>query len=470
MRPLLPFALLVLALPPRAQDPVPASAPAKGAAEDQRVAARAGEATLSRAELEDLLLERHWASRDTQEILNHLVQTRLIDRLGTESGAAVSQREINALWDKLDRDARKAGVGGGMATELERTGMTPEEFREVLRLQILQQVLTRRALGLGKDAPVSGEQMEVWIGSEVEERGGAEMLNPPWSDGVVAVCGDVVVTTDELAEMLARHLPLDDVREAAFHALLLRGIRARMPDLADEAVEAAIDREVARRRAEVESDPAYEGFPFEQLLMMQGMTMATLRKDPAVRIAALSQVWVDRKHDEDSLRAAYERDRASFDDRFGEALRLHALFLRAAKFRSKLNPRTLEEAEEELATLKPRLDGFEAFVEHAKALSEDPGTKETGGDLGWVTRGADHVPPSVREAAFTWLGSEGQAIGEGVLLGPVRLDNGVVLVWVSARRDHPGWDVMRDHVHRELRARFLRDVLVEEDVVTFRDA
>jgi len=156
-------------------------------------------------------------------------------------------------------------------------------------------------------------------------------------------------------------------------------------------------------------------------------------------------------------------------DRFGEALHVHALFLRAAKFRNKWNPRTFEEAEEELSKLSPRLTDLAAFAEHAKTLSEDPGTKETGGDLGWVTRGADAVPPSIRETVFHWLGAGGDLEDGGALLGPVRLENGAVLLWVSERREGPAWEQMREIVHRELRARFLRGVLTEADVRTFRD-
>jgi hypothetical protein len=444
-----------------------------GAQKPEPVAARAGDATLSMAELEALLLDRHWLTQDGRDILRHLVQTRLIDKLGAEAGVAVAQREVNALWDKLDRDAKKSGVEGGMSAELVRTGMTAEEFREVLRLQILQQILTRRALGLAKDAYVSGDQMSVWIDAEFEKRG-LVVLEPPWSDGVVAACGDVSVTVGSFARLLAQHLPLDDVKKAAFHALLLRGIEARMPDLSAEARAAAIEGEIAQRRAGVAADPAYRGLSFEDLLKTQGMTLAGLRRDPAVLIAALAQLWVDRKYDADALRAAYEGERSFYDDRFGEALRLHALFLRAAKFRNKWNPRTFEEAEEELGKLKERLVDLPAFVEHARSLSEDPGTKESGGDLGWVTRGNDQVPPSVRAAAFTWIEAGGDAdrrIGaSGVLLGPVRLENGVVLAWLSARRDGPGWDDMRAHVHRELRARFLKSVLSEADVRTFRDS
>jgi parvulin-like peptidyl-prolyl isomerase len=448
----------------RAQTPAPAEVPGRGS----EIAARAGEETLSRGELERLLLQRHAFSPDGREILRHLVQTRMIDHLGEQAGVKVGQKEINALWDRLDRDARQNGLDGGMAEELKRTGMTAEEFRELLRLQILQQILTRRSLALGADAAVSGDQMALWIDSEIEERG-LQVMVPPWADGVIAHCGEVGIEVAEFASLLALHLPENEVDEAAYHALLLRGIERRMPDLSPEARTAALERELGRRRAEVEGDAAFKGLSFDDLLGAQGMTLEGLRRDPALAIAALSDLWMERTYDEDGLRAAYEDERSLFEARHGEAARAHAIFLRGAKFRNKWNPRTFEEAEAELEAMKARLTDLPSFVEAARALSEDPRSKAAGGELGWVTRGGESAPPSLREAVFTRLGT-GEALPEGgALVGPVRLENGAALLWLSERRSSPGWEDMRAQVRQELRRRFLADVLSAEEVRTFRD-
>ena len=51
-------------------------------------------------------------------------------------------------------------------------------------------------------------------------------------------------------------------------------------------------------------------------------------KQWSVAIAALSTLWMERTHDEESLRAAYEAERATFEARHGEAARVSAIFLR----------------------------------------------------------------------------------------------------------------------------------------------
>lgn len=464
--PLLLSAVLVLAAagtPTRAQAPV--GVPAEAAS---RQAARAGAAVLAMEDLEELLLLRHAFSPDGRDILRHLVQTRVIAHLGDEGGVEVRQEEINALWDEIDRQARKQGIAGGMAEELARSGMTAGEFREVLRLQIVQQILTRRSLGLDDDAPVSGEQQAIWIDQVIQERG-LETVAPPWVDGVIAHCGEVKVPVAEFAALLRDHLPEEEIREACFHLMLLDGIRQRMPDLAEETVAQAIDREIARRRAEVEADPTYKGLGFESLLNAQGMSVASLRRDPAVAIAALSTLWVDRAHGPDGLREVYGKERTFFEDRFGLAIRTHAIFLRGAKFVNEWNPRTFEDAEAQLAEMAAGVSTLEEFSLLAQARSEDVPTREEGGAMGWITRGDPGTPEEVRTAIFDLVAAGAEIPAEGRPVGPVRLENGSLLLWISARRESPGWDVMSGHVHRELRRRFLNDVLRQEDVVTFLD-
>ena len=97
--------------PPAAQraEPIQAKA-APRAAESWRAQATG---SLRAAKLERLLLERHAFSADGRDILRHLVQTRTIDHLGAEAGVQVPQGEINALWDRLDRDARREGWRAG---------------------------------------------------------------------------------------------------------------------------------------------------------------------------------------------------------------------------------------------------------------------------------------------------------------------------------------------------------------------
>jgi hypothetical protein len=91
--------------------------------------------------------------------------------------------------------------------------------------------------------------------------------------------------------------------------------------------------------------------------------------------------------------------------------------------------------------------------------------------VGRFTRGTPGVPEALREAVFAELERrEGEDLeAEGALLGPVRLQNGVVLAQISKRQPAPTWETMRGHVHRELRRRFLEESLSRDSVVTYLD-
>jgi PPIC-type peptidyl-prolyl cis-trans isomerase-like protein len=129
-----------------------------------------------------------------------------------------------------------------------------------------------------------------------------------------------------------------------------------------------------------------------------------------------------------------------------------------------LCPRTFEDAERELERFAERCADAEEFAARAERHSEEPGTRKQRGDLGWVTRGDPRVPAPLREALFHWLDTGGVIPEHGRALGPVRLDSGAALLWVSARRASPPWEEMSEHVHEELRRRFIEEVMPLESV------
>lgn len=239
-----------------------------------------------------------------------------------------------------------------------------------------------------------------------------------------------------------------------------------MPDLSDEALARALDLEVERRRVTTERDPGLQGAKFEQVLASQGLTLEVLRRDPAVAIAALSDLWVERQFGEEGLRRTYAEERAWFDARFGEARELRVLFLRGGLARNELNPRTFEDADKELARLRAQVKNAADFERLAKLRSEDGGTRERGGLLGFVNPGETAVPSELRTAVFSGPKNEAEHC-----VGPVRLasPSGAALVWVGAVRPSPGWDEMRARVYNELRRRFLDECLKPTDVVTYLD-
>jgi hypothetical protein len=439
------------------------AAAAQAAARADPVVARGHALGLCASELERLLVERYIAYDSGRELLRLEVCARLIDRLGRERGIDVDEREVSQLWSDLDRQSRASGASEGIAGAIRAQGFTEPEFREYLRIQIVQQRLTRAALGLAERAEVSGDAQQIWLEQELNARG-YTIRPPPWSDGVLAVCGEVTLTCAELGRAFRKHLPRKDVRETAWHALLVRGIEARMPDLAAEAREAAIDQEMQRRKLEHEKRVEAQGVSYEQLLSARGSSVEIFRRDPSVRIAALSRLWVDRTLGPTGVRKAYEDDRSYYEGLHGRAAATHMLFLDAAKTVNDLNPRSFEMAERELLRLTESVRTNGQFAALCALHCEEPSVREARGELGWVTRDDPRWPAPLRGAIFAFLETGGVVPPGGTRLGPVRLESGVALLWLSAVRETPAWEEMRENVHADQRRRFLEDVLREREV------
>ena len=427
------------------------------------VVARTASASLHESQLEPVLLDRFAMGESGREQLKVLLSARLIRKIATDRGVSVSDEELGRRFDELDREVRAAGQKGGLLGALEEQDLTVDEFRSMLRVQMLQEVMTRKDKDISPLLPVSGHFQESWLAAQFQECG-VSWGAPPWDDGLAAKTNvGIQVTLDEFADALRRRLPRSDVEETAWHLILLKGIEERLLDLSPEARERVIAEEIERRR--LANAAANPGISFEQRLGASGRTVEGLREDPSVQIAALTRLWVDRKYGPEGLRQAYEAERDYFEGRFGAAVRANMMFLVASAKVNDLNPRTFEDAEVELERMLEAIGNTDDFRAVAAQYSEEPKTRTSGGELGWVTREDPRVPVEIRRLLFGYLDAGGMIPAEGTSIGPERFDTGVVALWLSAKRPTPDWDVMVEHVHNHLRARFLDGIAKREDVI-----
>jgi hypothetical protein len=421
------------------------------------VALAEGLAPVTLAELDETILWRHALTQQGRAALRELLNVRLIGLLGKERGIEVAPAELNARFAELDAEARQSGQTGGLEAFLAESGVTKEQFREFLRLAIVHERLTRAALGLAKDAPVTSEQQTEWLEGELEKRGYAE--EPfPYTEGVVARTGDLAIPRADYIGHIRSQIEAEVLRETCYLMLLERAVRRRLPDLSDEGVVRALDEELARRRVEAGDDPRYKGITYEQLLEAKGLSLEALRRDPAIRSAALAHMFVDRANDETKLRATYEAEREFFDGLFGQGVELNAIMLNATERPNELLRRTFEDADARLREVKRQIESPADFERIAREVSDDRATRERGGAIGVITRGNVQLSELVRKPVFEHLDNNPGDV-TGTVLGPFRIAGGSVLVMLGARRPAPTWEEMREHVHRELRRRFLEDCL-----------
>lgn len=159
--------------------------------------------------------------------------------------------------------------------------------------------------------------------------------------------------------------------------------------------------------------------------------------------AAIDEQAVDRL-----LAEQPERARAWYDDHpdlyhSPERVRARHILLRVEE---DAPPERLAEVQGRATEVLERLKAGEDFDQVAQQVSEDPGTQERGGDLGFFRRG--QMAPAFEEAAFGLL--------PGELSKPVRTPFGLHLIRVEERK--PAEDRSFDEVRREI----ARGLLAEE--------
>jgi len=104
--------------------------------------------------------------------------------------------------------------------------------------------------------------------------------------------------------------------------------------------------------------------------------------------------------------------------------------------------RQLKEAKDKAATAVQRARNGENFGALAKALSDDPDTAATGGDLGWIERG--EIPTEWEVIVF--------AMSKGETRGPINGPNGLHVFHVSdvVKNEAKAFDEVKGKIRNDL--------------------
>ncbi|GBC84862.1 Peptidyl-prolyl cis-trans isomerase D [bacterium HR11] len=127
--------------------------------------------------------------------------------------------------------------------------------------------------------------------------------------------------------------------------------------------------------------------------------------------AFLTDVFVDQ--------TAIEKYYADHKDQFMEPERVHARHVLVST-----QKRSEDEARQRAETVRARLKAGEDFAKVAREYSDDPGTREKGGDLGWFERG--RMVPEFEQAAFS--------LAVGQVSEPIRTAYGFHIIQVLEKR------------------------------------
>jgi peptidyl-prolyl cis-trans isomerase D len=157
---------------------------------------------------------------------------------------------------------------------------------------------------------------------------------------------------------------------------------------------------------------------------------------------SLADIAANTVVSEEELREYYDSERGLFETEEERRVR-HILIDESDE--AAANAR----AEEILA----RLDAGESFEDLAAELSDDPGTRNQGGDLGRIVRGM--LPGAFEDAVFE--------MAEGEIRGPVRSDFGVHVIRLDAIEagDTQSFENVRDDLLSQLRTQRAEDEFYE---------
>ncbi len=211
---------------------------------------------------------------------------------------------------------------------------------------------------------------------------------------------------------------------------LLRGYHAVLDEMIIDALleEKSADVEVADKEIEENVSRFKSQFSSEEemkrVLQQNGDSLEDVKM--AIGQNLKKRTWIMQRlgdaeePSDEEVKAFYEENKEGFAE--PEMVRASHILL--------LTPETLtdeEVAEKKRAIedLKKRIDEGADFAEIAREFSEDPGSRENGGDLDFFSR--ERMVPEFSEAAF--------AADKGSVVGPVKTQFGFHLIKVTDRKE-----------------------------------
>ena len=271
---------------------------------------------------------------------------------------------------------------------------------------------------------------------------------------VVAVINDSIVLRSELearmvpvigeAQQIAdpkeRERRIDKLRgqvldEMVNEELIVQAAEAAKIEVESSEVQAALD--------EIKSSNNLDDAALAQVLAAQGYTLGNYKTDlrrQLLRLRAVNQLVAPK------VTVTDEDIKARYDEMQRRSASVSAVKLSHILFKLPEHPteQQLTEAKEKAATAIARVKNNEEFAKVAGEVSEDDGTKATGGELGWFQRNS-LANPEWEPIVF--------AMEKGDVRGPVMGPQGMHVFFVSEvkKSDLKQFSEMKEQLSRELR-------------------
>jgi peptidyl-prolyl cis-trans isomerase SurA len=274
---------------------------------------------------------------------------------------------------------------------------------------------------------------------------------------VVAVVNDYVILQSELdARLVPMKAEAEQIADPAERKRRLAKLASQVLDemvneqlIVQAAEQAKIEvdsSEVQAALDQIKEENKLDDAGLQQALAAQGYTLANYKLDlrrQLMRLRAINQLVSPKVQvtDED-VRARY--DQMARRSQSVSAVRLSHILIKLSQHPSEQELADAKKAAEQAIA---RVKGGEPFADVAKQVSQDPSTKDTGGELGWFQRGS--LQASWEPIVF--------AMNKGDVQGPVTGPDGLHVFYVSELKQETlqPFAQMKEQIQRELRRREL---------------
>ncbi len=378
-----------------------------------------------------------------------LVKTTLVRAAAGAAGAWPSPAAVRSRWEELRQQMR--AVGRDLEREPIFRNCGEPALLDYLAIDLAHEQLVRKQLELRDHEQVSPAMLELWL-QEARQR--TTVIDDPdqLPIGTAVRIGDQSVPMLELGMLLLRTSP-DDEQDLCIRKVAVLDCLEALASAHDvSATDDEIQQELVRRRTMAQTDPRFRGLSFEQLLKAQGLTVEWLVQSRVFRAQVLQKKLVVLLHPRAALLAEIEHDRAAANAEYGPRRHLAILFARALDEPNALVPRDFAAAVAHLGEVRARL-GQEPFATVARIESEDPRSKNQGGDCGWHVRRSKELPEPVLAAAWD--------LARDAVSEPIRTDDGCYLVTVLEIEPSLADDELIDRRRDQLVETMTRDLLAQ---------
>jgi parvulin-like peptidyl-prolyl isomerase len=235
-------------------------------------------------------------------------------------------------------------------------------------------------------------------GTALAQKQPKKPLNLTLVDRVVAVVNDEVVLNSELMMRVApQAFELEQISDERERKRRKSKLRSQVLDemineqlIAQAAVEAKLEvsaKEVETAIADLRRQNGFDETQLAEALRQQGYTMSSYRRDVKQQILRMRAVHTLVRPrvvvTDDDVRAKYdamERRSAEISE-----VKLQHILIALPK---DAKEEQIARAKDRAAQILQRARAGEDFSKLAEEFSDDPATRNTGGDLGWISRGS----------------------------------------------------------------------------------